>query len=362
MNHCLANIPHFFVLGLPENPPPHVVYFVLTDGGMLMYVTDASGTPYLVSGSGGGGSITLTSPNGTIAISGYNIDIAQSVLDGIISLHNEFPDLQGGILNEYFHLSQAEHTYLTDVVANDSIGDLQDAINMLATPPTYTPPTASITNVTGTYEVGSSQLIDITQTFNQNNAGAKISETITKDAATVSTTDTYSETLVVPPGTTTYAGTVTYGQGACLDNNIGIEDCTGRIEAGTVNSAPRTVTGIYPVFYLKSGSPITASSMQAAINAGTASKLVISSTGTYTVPYAPNGEYYATAHPATNTTKTKWYVNALDNGNIPGGVFSTPTTLTVNSSSGFWSGVQYKIYTTPLLTNPTAPVIELRNI
>ena len=101
--------------------------------------------------------------------------------------------------------------------------------------------------------------------------------------------------------------------------------------------------------------------MQTAINNGSANKLVINSTGTISIPYAPNSEYVAVAYPATSTTKTKWYVTALSNGNIPGGVFGAQSTLNVNSFQGYWSNVPYKIHVTPLLSNPSATTIQLQN-
>lgn len=358
---CLDSVLHFWVNSLPEKLEKHAIYFVKQGQNILMYVTNVKGKAFLVSGGGGTG-ITLTSPNGTIDITnGSQIDVSETVLGTIVTLHNSFEDLQGGLLNQYYHLTQAEHTYLTEVVQNDSIGALEDAINMLATPPTYFPPTSSLNNITATYEVGSSQNISITQTFVQNDGGAKISETITKNNSVVSTTNTYSETLTVPLGATNYAGTVTYGQGDCKTNNIGIIDCNGRIEAGTVASPTRTITGIYPVFSYKSSSPITAASMVTAIQSGLATKYLVQSTGTFAINYAPNQEYVAVAYPASSTTKTKWQVSALDSGNIPGGVFGAVNTLSVNSPNLFWNGIQYKIHVTPLLTNPSAPTIQLLN-
>lgn len=100
---------HHWVLGLPANPAPLNIYFVKTsESTVSMYVTNAKGKPFLVSGGGGG--ITLTSPNGTISITdGTKLDISQSVLNDIISLHNLFPDLQGGSPGQYYHLTEAQY-------------------------------------------------------------------------------------------------------------------------------------------------------------------------------------------------------------------------------------------------------------
>lgn len=100
--------------------------------------------------------------------------------------------------------------------------------------------------------------------------------------------------------------------------------------------------------------------MQAAIAAGSTTKVVADSTGTITIPFAAGGEYLAVAYPSTSTTKSVWYVNALDNGAIPGGVFGAQTTLSCNSPDLYWSGVSYKIHVSPGLITQANP-IELRN-
>lgn len=113
-NNCQEGIIFNWVLALPENPEGRNAYFVKNGSGTTMYVTDGQGVPYLV--GVGGGEITLTSPNGTISINGYGIDISQDVLDTIISLHNDFPDLQGGIDGERYHLSQSQHERVLDLI------------------------------------------------------------------------------------------------------------------------------------------------------------------------------------------------------------------------------------------------------
>lgn len=242
----------------------------------------------------------------------------------------------------------------------EAIDNLASLINKLATPPIYTTPTSSITNVSNTYELGTTQSINITQTFNQNDGGSKISEIITKNSATVSTGTTFSESLLIV-NSTSYGGNVTYNTGPIKLNDLDIPDDRGRILSGTTTSSTRIISGIYPVYCLKSNSPITDVIMQSAITGGTATKLVINSTGTITIPYAPNTEYMCVAYPATSPTKTKWFVTVLSNGNIPGGVFGSVVLSNMNSASGYWNGISYKMHITPLLTNPSATTIQLQN-
>lgn len=249
---------------------------------------------------------------------------------------------------------------ISGTTISEALESLSTTINKLATHPTYITPSSSITNVSNTLEIGSTQSINITQTYTQNDGGSKISENITKNSGIITTGNTYSETLIIVP-TTNYGGSVSYGNGAIKNNNLDLPDPIGRILSGTTISATRTISGIYPIYYLKSSSPITDVIMQSAINDGTASKLVVNSTGTITIPYAPNSEYVAVAYPAISTTKTKWYVTALSNGNIPGGVFGALSILSVNSFQGYWNNVNYKIHVTPLLVNTSASTIQLQN-
>ena len=249
---------------------------------------------------------------------------------------------------------------ITGATVTNAVDNLAELINKLATHPTYTSPTSSITNITNTYELGDTQSINITQIYTQNDGGSKVSENITKNSIVISSGSSFSEILTIVP-TTTYGGSVTYSTGPIKLNNLDIPDPVGRILSGTTTSSTRTISGIYPVYYLKSSLPITSTTMQTAINNGSANKLVINSTGTISIPYAPNSEYVAVAYPATSTTKTKWYVTALSNGNIPGGVFGAQSTLNVNSFQGYWSNVPYKIHVTPLLSNPSATTIQLQN-
>ncbi len=100
--------------------------------------------------------------------------------------------------------------------------------------------------------------------------------------------------------------------------------------------------------------------MATAIQAGTATKVVASSTGTISIPYNVNAQYLAVAYPAASTTKIVYYVTALDNGAITV-VFEAVTTQSVNSPDSYWSAQSYKIHVSKsALTNSNA-TIELRN-
>ena len=239
--------------------------------------------------------------------------------------------------------------------------------------PTLNAPSFSLSNNQGNPEIGTTVSVLLTFNFNRGSilgstsgiwnpsffqnfrAGASSSYTI-NGTTQVGNTLTVSRVVAA---TNSYSGTVTYATGPQPLDSKGNNYSTP-LAGATSASQSTSFTGIYPYFYYKSNSPITAANMQSAIASGAATKVVGDSTGTITINFAATGEYLAVAYPATSTTKTVWYVNALDNGSIPGGVFGSAATLACSSSSSFWSSINYKIHVTAGLITQSNPM-ELRN-
>jgi len=142
-------------------------------------------------------------------------------------------------------------------------------------------------------------------------------------------------------------------------------------QAGTFQSSNFTVNSIYPYFWGKvaSGRAEPGASRptanQTLIDSGT--KVVSSSTGTITVSFnSTSDDYIWFAIPSTSTSKTVWYVNALNNGFIggsvsPGGnLFPDFDSASINDPSANWSGVSYKIYISNYQSAVSA-AMQLRN-
>lgn len=177
--------------------------------------------------------------------------------------------------------------------------------------------------------------------------------------------NTLSISNVITSGSNSWEVTAYHeaGTGDYYDNKgvLGTNLDSFRVSGTTTDTASSpTINGVYPYFWYKSNSPITSGSMASVIESGAANKVVSYSTGTIVIPFAAEGEYLAVAYPSTSTTKTIWYVNALNSGSIPGGVFGSASIEGVNSPDGYWSGVNYKIHTTAGIITETQP-IELRN-
>jgi hypothetical protein len=239
--------------------------------------------------------------------------------------------------------------------------------------------TLTITGTSGTLEIGQTISRDLTATFNRglikngdNSTGPQLvgaatqyTFTGTGISSTAQVGNTLSVSNTIVSGSNNWAVTVQHdaGTGDYFDNkgNVGTNLDGSRVSGTTTDSASApSVTGIYPYFYLKSSSPISSSDMATAIANGTATKVVGSSTGTLSIPYNMSAQYLAVAYPSTSTTKTVYYVTALDNGAITV-VFNAVATESVNSPDSYWSGVSYKVHTSIGAITNSNPTIELRN-
>lgn len=104
---------------------------------------------------------------------------------------------------------------------------------------------------------------------------------------------------------------------------------------------------IYPYYYGKLTSGSRPAVTNALVTGG--SKIIASSTSTVTVTFSSSSsEYTWLAIPSTSTSKTCWYVNALDNGLInsgdPGDKYPDECLISITSGQGCWSSINYKVY------------------
>ena len=237
----------------------------------------------------------------------------------------------------------------------------------------------TVTGASGLQEIGQTISRTLTATFNRGlirngdnttgpalvGAASEYTFTGTDISSTAQVGNTLAVSNTIVSGSNNWAVTVAHdaGTGDYFDNkgNVGTNLDASRVSGTATDSASApTITGIYPYFYLKSASPISAADMASAIAGGTATKVVGSSTGTLAIPYNMSAQYLAVAYPASSTTKTVYYVTALDNGAITV-VFNAVETQNVNSPDAYWSGVSFKVHTSIGAITNSNPTIELRN-
>lgn len=264
--------------------------------------------------------------------------------------------------------------------------------------PTYTIPTVSLSATqSGTKEIGSVVSQVMTATGTEKDAGVFSSIAVKRGASTLASTATPTGTLTtaiadqfgyanpnnpnyyytqahtdnftVVAGATSWTGEGVYAAGLAKQNNKGVFDVRAFAvrsvnapqAASTLASSATTVTGIYPWFWGKSSTQPTAESIAAAIEAGTANKVLAVATGTIIATFNAVSEYVWVAHIAADTSKTVWYNTALNNGSIGAGQFIlAPVTQAVNSPNAYWSAVSFKIYISSGATD-TSGAIEFRN-
>jgi hypothetical protein len=291
----------------------------------------------------------------------------------------------------------------------DTIVSLFDALLFPTVNPRYFIPTRSLSSsVTGTKEVGTTHNPAISAGGTKNDAGAYTDITIKKSinggtATTLASgtptessasnladqfgfanannpnksyTKTHTDSSLVIPApasgntsTVVYSSTANYSAGNPLKDNKGNFDTRSaavrsisapQAAANNFASVNRTITGLYPYYYLKSSSAISNAAMVTAIGNGTATAVVASASGTISIPYNVSSQFLAVAYPATNTTKTKYYVTALDNGDITV-VFNAVATLEASSPNSYWEDISYKIHTSNSALTNSNPTIQLRN-
>lgn len=184
-------------------------------------------------------------------------------------------------------------------------------------------------------------------------------------------TSTYAMPVhTITAGNNTAYGTVCYDAGPTpAYNSNGSTFCT-QLPAGCSTSISQTICGLYPYFYGKVSSggcpagvnrPVPSNAL---INTGT--KVVGLSTGTININFnSGSDDYVWFAIPNASTSKTKWFVDSLNNGNIGGGVSPGcnlfPVECVVSPvTTACWGGQTYKVYVSNYQSAVTS-IMELRN-
>ena len=173
----------------------------------------------------------------------------------------------------------------------------------------------------------------------------------------------FSHTVI--NGSSTWGVCTRYNVGSTIKGSKGTNNPSvspNPLPSGNTTAGSNSLTGIYPYYYgkLTSGGrpPVT----NALVTGGT--KVVAGSTGTVTVSFSSSAsEYTWLAIPSTSTSKTCWYVNALDNGrvnNAPSDKYPDQCLISITSGQGCWTSINYKVYMSGAVGAIAAPM-EFRN-
>jgi hypothetical protein len=254
--------------------------------------------------------------------------------------------------------------------------------------PTFTLPSSSFTISPSTllYEVGTSISITGDTSFNRGcidpaystsgyRSGTANSYEYNIWGSTCCYSDTSSSRIQafgshsVAYGNNTISSKVHYNVGEQPKDSEGCNYCSP-LASGCTDTDTYTISGIYPYFYGTCASGgVAAGCNRPTANAAMiigGSKVVGVSTNTICINFNSTADDYIWfAIPVASACKTCWYINALNNGAIGGGVsagcnlFPDPTTVS-NIATTCWNGQQYKVYISNYQT-AAASIIQLRN-
>jgi hypothetical protein len=176
--------------------------------------------------------------------------------------------------------------------------------------------------------------------------------------------------LSINLGSNTTYGSVCYGAGPTnVFNSAGTCICAALV-VGVTSTASQVICGLYPYFYGK----VASGGCPAGVNRPTATcalviggtKVVADSIGTISINFNSTADDYIWfATPYASTTKTVWFVDALNNGSIcgavsPGGNLFPNNTPVSPVATVCWSGQCYKVYISNYQTASTS-IMQLRN-
>jgi hypothetical protein len=261
-----------------------------------------------------------------------------------------------------------------------TIVQVLDEILFPANLPTYIIPTLLLTDTLDpTLEVGTNVTNNLSLVGTKNDAGNFTSLRILKGTTEIESstpspgstaTLNYADNFFVPVGITTWTGKASYDQGARKSDSQGVEDTrpyalrsTNAPQLGdndfTSNSTQ--IDGIYPFFYGTSTTKLTSTQIKNVIEAGSATKVLTKADGTITITFNASDKYVWFAHADVYTEKTKWYGDALNNGNIGGSTdfINSSNLIEVSSPNGYWT-TNYLTYISDYSTN-TVGALQFRN-
>lgn len=240
------------------------------------------------------------------------------------------------------------------------------------TQPVFTNPTGSISsNMSASllYEIGETLVMNLTTAFTANDGGNLSAISIELDdteIATASPLNSYN--LPITGVTKKIDATLDYLAGTgTKDTTPPTTPVPNPIGAGSIDTNDLNYSGIHPVFiFISDTDPTIDQTLVGLATKLMSGNLQTQSTGTIIVNFATGGtpKYLVFGYPATSTTKTSWFVNALNNGLIGGGsnLFGDAITLNIDSPDipSRWSTVPYKFHKTNFATILNDN-IELRN-
>lgn len=249
------------------------------------------------------------------------------------------------------------------IPAGTSFDELVRMLVQKPIPATYTKPSVSIANNSGTasgnIEAGSTITPKLKATFTKNDAGdlTKIAIKQGTSEVTSGTTSplTYAgDDIVIGDEDITFTATATYGDAPAKNNNLGQESKENWFAGSTATSSGYTISGKRNAFY-GTGVGAVPTVTSDFVRGLTNTKLNPAANTTFTINVAVGQQYIAFAYPATlRDVNNVTYVEANDSGMASS---FTKTTIEVADNRGGNNGLKsYKVYTYAMAVAAAAPM------
>lgn len=224
------------------------------------------------------------------------------------------------------------------------------------------------TNITASYNPGAiygKMVGGVWQTANTaankqaDRAGALVSFNIDGTVYTdLTNPKTVSVSKTIANGNNNIAGSVTFAAGTAKPKRSDGTEYDNAYNSPLTLSANINIAGQMPYFYgvINDNQNVNDVSLSAL------TKAVANSSGTVSIPYSNVvGKKLVIVIPQASVVKTKWYVNALNNGNIGnvGDLFPVVVNKNYSSPDGLWSNQAYRVYVST--TTSINTTIQLQN-
>ena len=238
------------------------------------------------------------------------------------------------------------------IPAGTSFDDFVKMVVQKAIPATYTKPSVSLANNSGTasgnIEAGSTITPKLKATFTKNDAGALTSISIKKGTTDVATGTTSplnytGDAFVIGDETVTFTASAAYADAPVKQNNLGQDSTENWFAGSTATSSGYSITGKRNLFYgtgVGAVPTVTSSMVRDLVN----TKLAPAAGTSFNINVAVGQQYIAFAYPADlRDVNNVTYVETNDSGMASS---FTKSTIDVADARGGENGLKsYKVYT-----------------
>ena len=266
------------------------------------------------------------------------------------------------LYSRVFNLEELSSEYDTqlDVTSENAVENkvialaIQSINDAIAEAPSYSYPSLSIPNVSQSIEKGSNlSNINLDISFYENDGGVATGYSLLRNGIEISTTQNNTESETNITSNIKYEGVVSFNEGDCKNNNLGVEDCNGHILAGSKTSSSRTIT---PRLYMWYGAVSNVPTVSNTVR-GISSK-VWDNTNTINLSTGTSKTVFAVAVPESKTTANE--LDAQDTTNNVALVYTYNNTIEVDLENGQET---YRVYTLSIDNPyPTSATHKFENI